>query len=164
MKINDLVQYQEKRWIVRHLGELEATLQDGEGKNLSIALDVPDLLVIANPPEDWPYLMVRDHPKGRFIASITRTVNRARTWLTKYVDWVPSDPARPGGAVFFNPDLDLKPAETLIINWAAAHATGITVPIHFGTVAQKVAQVVAEKPQPATVYDRLLEDRFEDDE
>ena len=165
MKLNDLVQYQDSRWIVRHMGDQEATLQDNQGKNVVVQVASPDCVVVANPPEEWPFLIVRDHPKGKRITAITRTVNKARVWLTPYVDWVPSEPTRPGGSIFFSPALGLLPAETLLINWAAAHATSVQVPTHFGTLADKAAKAaIADKPKDANIYDRLLEDRFGDDE
>ena len=170
MKLGDLVQYDNQSWLVcrcdARFTKL-ATLQNAQGLKVDIAIDLDvttrDCEVVANPSAEWPYLIVKDNPRGKFMVQLFRTVNRQRVPLSLYSEWVPSDPARPGGSIFLNPSLGVQPAETLIIEWASCRPTSVQVPVHFGTVDQKVVRASRKKPAEVTIYDRLLDDRFDEE-
>ena len=169
MKLWDLVEHQKRFWVVAHLdaNTQTATLRDPQGRTMEVPTGLDGSAgcrVIANPPEDWPFVMVRDNPKGKTIQQVYRVVRHNRVPLTMFVDWCPSDPARPGGALFLNPALGLLPAETVLIGWAAGAATSLQVPLDFLTVAERVASQTKKVPLELTGFDRLLEDRFGDDE
>lgn len=166
MKLGDLVEFEEQRWVVRRIDTAHATLLDAKGQTRDVAHD-SDLTggckVLANPATEWPCLTVRDNPKGMFLVGLARPQGRGHTALQQYVDWVPSDPARAGGTLFINPALGVQPAEVLLVQWKKGATTPLKVPVHFGTVGQRVARAERKKPAEVTVYDRLLDDRFDED-
>jgi hypothetical protein len=165
----DLVQHEGRAWLVRRSreNELSVTLQDAQGRNLEVTSDLDQTgvcQVVANPAAEWPFVVVRDNVKGKFMVRVSRTVGMSVVPLTMYVDWVPSDPARPGGPVFLNPALGVRPAETLLISWQNGSSTSLHIPVHFGTVGQRIERAARKKPPEVTVYDRLLDDRFDDED
>lgn len=167
MKLGDLVEFEDEPWIVRRISAAQATLLDAKGQTRDVAADL-DLTggckVWANPATEWPCLTVKDNPKGMFLTGLTRPNTRGPTVLQPYVDWVPSDPARAGGVIFLNPALEIRPAEVLLVQWKKGAVTPVKVPVHFGTVGQRVARAERKKPAEVTVYDRLLDDRFDDED
>ena len=173
MKLGDLVEFEGQRWVVRRVDTVQATLLDAKGQTRDVAHDL-DLTggckVLANPATEWPCLTVRDNPKGMFLVGLARpkwvssTRPSGHTALQQYVDWVPSDPARAGGTLFINPELHVQPAEVLLVQWKKGATTPLKVPVHFGTVSQRVARAERKKPAEVTVYDRLLDDRFDDED
>ena len=169
MKLWDLVEHQKRIWVVSHLDSHTqlATLRDPQGRTIEVPADLDGSAgcsVLANPPEDWPYVMVRDNPKGKSIEQVYRVVEHKRYPLTMFLHWCPSDPARAGGALFLSPDIGLLPAETILIGWAAGSTTAVKVPLDFSTVGERVARQAKKVPVELTVFDRLLEDRFGEDD
>lgn len=169
MKFGDLIRYENQSWLVRRYDDRftkQATLQDAQGKRVEIPIDLDatgGCEVVAHPATEWPFIIVRDNPKGKFMVQLIRTVNRQRVPLTLYADWVPSDPARPGGSIFLNPSLGIQPAETLVVEWASSRPTAVQVPVHFGTVGQRVERAARKAPAEVTAFDQLLADRFDED-
>lgn len=167
MKLGDLVDIEGQPWIVRRVDAAQAMLLDAKGQTMDVAHDL-DLTggckVVANPATEWPCLTVKDNPKGVFLVGLVRPQGRTRfTALRQYVDWVPSDPARAGGTIFLNPDLGVQPAEVLLVQWKKGATTPLKVPVHFGTIDQRRARMERKKPVEVTAYDRLLDDRFDED-
>ena len=163
MKLGDLVRWDGRYWIVRRYDPKRtrtSTLQDWEGRLQDVAFDSDEVEVIANPGTEWPFVMLKDNPKGVRIKTISRIVNHAPLPITRATDWVPSDPTRPGGALFLNPSLGLKTAETLLIEWEAGMSTSIRIPSGFATMFAKVARAEAARAKPveSTAYDALLRD------
>lgn len=130
---------------------------------MEVAEDDPACQVVAHPMTEWPYLVVRDNQRGRFIVGLTRVVRGRKTPLTLLADWVHNDPARPGGPLYLNGDLGIQTAEVLLVSWMNGPDTSVQVPVGFGTMGQKVARQTRKKVAPPTNYDRLLQDRFDED-
>lgn len=171
MKLGDIVHYQEKVWRVRDYDDSYvrlATLWDGQTGLLEIPHDLdatdPTCKVLGHPATEWPYAIVRDNTRGRFMVGLTRVVRGRKVPLTLLSEWLPNDPARPGGPVYLNPELGIKPAETLLVSWSNGPDTPLQIPVHFGTMSQKVARQTRKKLPPPTSYDRLLNDRFDEDD
>lgn len=165
MKLGDLVEFEGQAWIVRRVDDrstLRASLLAANGQVRDVAHDL-DLTggckVVANPATEWHCLTVKDNPKGIFLVGLTR----GGAVLRPYVDWLLSDPARAGGTIFVNPAAGVKPADVLLVHWKKGAITPLKVPVHFGTVGQRIARVERRKPAETTVYDRLLDDRFDDE-
>lgn len=164
MKLGDLVQYQDQPWVVRRCVPPTAILLDAGGHNIEIPCEDPACQVIANPSTEWPFLIVRDNPRGGVLKGLTRVVSvRSRVTLERFHEWVPSDPARSGGSIFINPTVRLFPAEVLLVHWSNGPDTSVKVPVHFATVTQRVARQQLKRPPEVTVFDHLLVDRFDED-
>ena len=170
MKLGDIVQYENQNWMVRRYDDREtrlAVIQNAQGQNVEIPHDLDsteDCRVVAHPQTDWPYVIVRESQRGKFITALTRVVRGRKVPLTLLVDWLPNDPARPGGPLYLNPQVGIQPAEVLLVSWSNGPDTSVQVPVHMGTVAQRVLRVERKKPQEVTNYDRLLQDRFDEDD
>lgn len=170
MKLGDLVSHEGRTWLVRSYDDRSlrlATLDDLAGRTLEVPHDLDateDCRVLDHPATSWPYLIVRDNPKGTFITGLARVVRGVRTPLTLLEEWCPNDPARPGGPIYVNPTVGVLPADILLVSWLRGSDTSVQVPVTFGTMAQKVARAERKKPTEVTVYDRLLQDRFEDND
>lgn len=170
MKLGDLVSYEDRVWLVRSYDDRSlrvAVLDDLAGRTQEVPHDLDaqesgGCRVLDHPATSWPYLIVRDNPKGTFITGLARVARGVRTPLTLLRDWCPNDPARPGGPVYVNPTVGVLPADLLLVSWLKGSDTSVQVPVTFGTMAQKVARAERKKPTEVTAYDRLLQDRFED--
>lgn len=173
MRVGHVLSFQGKLWVVRSMDAEQlrtAILEDGAGQRVEVPHDLDADLsacqVMSHPPTEWPYVLIRDNPRGRNIRGLTWLPagrNSSPTSLTRLADWYPSDPARAGGPVFLRPSLGVKSAELLLVEWALGAHTRVVIPVSFGTTAQKVARQVARKAAPPTTFDRLLDDRFEDE-
>jgi len=145
-----------------------ATLWDGKASVIEVPHDLdttdPTCKVLGHPATEWPYAIVKDSPKGRFMVGITRVVRGRKVPLTLLSEWLPNDPARPGGPVYLNPNLGIVPAETLLVSWSNGPDTPLQIPVTFGTMGEKVARQTRKKAAPPTGYDQLLRDRFDEDE
>lgn len=163
MKLSDVVRFENQIWLVRRYDPKRtrtAILIDWEGRLRSIRFDAPEVEVIANPTKEWPFITVRDNPKGVRITHITRIVNHLLVSLNRMIDWVPSDPVRPGGSIFLNPSLGFKPSDTLLLHWEKGSPTSVRIPSGFATMEVKVARADAakQKVEALTAYDKLLQD------
>lgn len=118
---------------------------------------------MGNPGRDWPYIMIRDNPRGKFMRQAFRIIRGQRVPLVLMVDWLPNDPARPGGPIYLNPELGIMSAEVLQIVWEQGGVTAHKVPVGFGTMQQRVTKAARKKAPEPTNYDRLLADRFDED-
>lgn len=170
MRLGDLVRHQDKVWLVRRYDDSQlrlATLQDAAGQTIEVPHDLdqtPECVVLANPFSEWPYLIVRENSRGRFMSGLSRVVRGVRVPFVMLTEWLPNDPARPGGPVYLNPEAGVRPADTLLVSWSNGPDTSVHVPVAFGTMAQKVARIARKKAPTPTNYDRLLQDRFGEDD
>lgn len=168
MKLGDLVRFEDQYWVVRRYDPKRtrtALLLDKDGRTREIPFDHP-VQVIVNPGEAWPFITVKDNPAGQRIEGIARAVDMEPVPLRLYEDWVPSDPARPGGPIFLNPAMGLRTAETLIVTWRRGRSSTVTVPAGLATVGARVARAEAARvrPEQETSYNALLMDALGDDE
>lgn len=171
MKQGDIVRHKDHLWFVRRYDDTHyrvATLQNSKGETLEVPHDAdageqPDCVVLGNPPAEWPYAIVKENPRGRFITGVTRIQRHMRVPLTMLVDWVPNDPVRSGGPMYFSPETGIQPAETLLISWSNGPETSLQIPVNFGSMGQRVSRA-NKKPAATTIYDRLLQDRFDGDD
>lgn len=168
MKLWDLVEHDNRIWVVhRYIDTKVAFLQSPDGQVTEVSFDADlhgNVRVIANPPSEWPYLMVRDNPRGRRITKVSRFRGIHRIDLLPFYEWSLSDPGRAGGALFLSPALRLQPSDTLLVSWAVGPDTSVKVPRQFGTIGSKVRHQEAKIQEPSTVYSRLLADTLEDED
>jgi len=164
MKLGDLVQYKGTHWIVRRHDPKRtrmATLVAASGQSEEVAHDSDakgQVVVIANPSTEWPFIVLKERPKfGKLVEIIRFRGMTVTAHLQLNVDWVPSDPLRSGGAVFFSPTLGLLVGETL----SALHEHGrasFTVPANFTTVRARVEKATPKPREPKSAYDHLLDE------
>lgn len=175
MRLGDIVSYGTGRWKVtkyfRDARVCELTNWAYETTEVPDDLDtIPNselsaLIVVASPVEDWPFAtaQLRSTSTGP-----VRFVSRAGNELVPLIDWVPGDLYRPGGTLFFNPQLGLRTGQVLV----AVHRDGTRSRVNlnraFGTAKRRkaVAKAGPRKPRgPRNRYDRILgADPFEDDD
>lgn len=155
MKTGDLVQFDGARCFLLRMDPQTrmAALVYPDGRKVEVpdTLDVDDpvrLQVVANPSSEWPMVAC---PTKRGAGPVIRvTVPPRNRELRQWVDWMPADPLRAGGTIFFNPALRLSGGDLLLATHRSGFVSRITVPLKFGTVAQRVAAVPAPRfePQP----------------
>jgi hypothetical protein len=168
VKLGDLVSHADAYWLVTRYDPKRtrtATLLSSSGTLLEIPHDEA-VTVIANPGQDWPFVAAPLKPTWGAISRIVRPTRAEAepVELTLYRDWLPSEPARAGGSIFFNPNLRLQIGDYLLAKHANGKDSSIVIPAHFGTVRQKQARAAAKPRQDRTAYSRLLDDdQFEDD-
>lgn len=166
MRPGDLLLKDGLHWIVRSVDRRSrlATILNEDLKVDWIPLDLdrkqPDACrVICNPAEQWPFVAISAKSVRGKLVSLSRSSLSGQTPLTPWHDWMSADPMRLGGGpVFLNPALNLRPSETLIATFENKSAVRVTVPLTFGTVAQRKARLEAKPKVEKTTFDRLLDD------
>lgn len=168
MKIGDVVFHRDARWkVLSHSTSFRTcVLMRFNGEKIEVPDDLDktqELKVLFNPADAWPFVAVSGRPKSGPLVSVLR--NAAA--LAPLTDWVPSDFVRPGGAVFFNPELRLRQGEVLV----GVHQDGARIRIAitgaFGTVRNRLRR--RDNPVkvkgPRTSHEQLLsgEDIFDED-
>lgn len=174
MRVGDLVEFEGVRWkVTAHRQDFRVcvlTNWQNERRELPDDHDtqptneLAPAIVFSHPPEDWPFVQVRCRLPS---AGPVREMFRNGEELRPLVDWVPGDLLRPGGPMFFNPDLNLRIGEVLTAKHQRGKLSRVSISRGFGTVARKRArqQRPQRQPGPQNVYDRLVgEDPFGDDE
>lgn len=171
MRVGDVVTYQGKRWAVTLLktGRL-CVLRTWEGEET----EVPDtyekdpesgLKVVAEPGK-WPFLTAPLRTKDGPLVRVTIVRNSRQRELGPLVDWAPSGMLRPGGPVYFSPELRLEQGEVLVATYRSGKMTRLTVNVGFASVKrrQQRARQANLPPVRRTVYDRLMadDDDYED--
>ncbi len=173
LKPGDLVDM-DGRWLVRQVlkrARVVRLLGIGPDGVLPSDLEIPadsddtgKCQVVANVIDSWPMIAAPTRRSAGPFRILHRPLGMTRqTPLLVLVDWVPADPLREGGPLFFNPSLKLRPGEVL----AATHKNGavsrINVPLSFGTIEKRVAVADAKRAPavPTDVYDTLGNDEFD---
>ncbi len=166
MKVGDVVAHAGQRWkVLTHNQDVRTCILVGfEGARLEVPDDLqpPDLEVLCNPADSWPFVPAPIRPRAGPVLKVVR----GQLGLAPFDEWVPSDFNRPGGSIFFNPKLRLRAGEVL----AAQHKDGtrsrINITHSFGTVQQRQARAL--KPRvvkgPLGALDQLLADDSLDDD
>ena len=162
MKIGDIVLYKNEHWMVRRCDPRRtktATLVATTGRTMVVPYETDAVLVLSNPSLEWPFVTIKERPNFGPLQSIVRLVGSVlapvEQALTMYLDWVPSDPIRCGGPVFFSPKLGLRPGDMLLAICAKGRMR-IIIPGNFQTVAKRVEQATPKPKQEMTAYDHLL--------
>jgi hypothetical protein len=161
MKLNDIVAYQGKVWKV-------SSFNRSFGTFILVSFDTTRLEVAANNPEvkylhfsgNWPFVSIPIKSKaGRIIE-----IRRNGEVIPPMMSWVPGDFFRCGGTTFFNPSLCLGIGEVLVAVHERGTLTRISIKKSFGSITQRQRRKKwAPKSRP-TIYDKLLQDPFGDDE
>ncbi len=167
METGDLIEHEGVRWMVQSRDALARTVKLSRG-TIGEAKEIGDddsaAKVVANPAKTWPFIPGTTKPKHGKITSILLSRGKKMFELEFLVDWVPSNFQRPGGPIFFRPELQLRNGEVLI----AVHADDVRIrmPVtrSFGTVSSRQAKALA-KQTPPSVFDHLMKDNdgFDDD-
>ena len=165
MRIGDIATHQGKCWLVAstkagHLCVLrawdgsEAEVPDGCEKDPESGLKV-----VAH-PSTWPFIAAPIRSKAGPIVRVTIVREGRQLELEPLVDWVPSSMQRPGGPIFFNPELRLQRGEVLVACYQSGKTTRLMVNASFATVKrrQQRIQQANQPPVRRTVYDRLMSD------
>jgi len=172
MELGDLVQYQDKRWLVTSYDRVARlmTLYSLDGSKIELPREfdrthTAELGVVANPPKQWPMLTAPfKSGAGPFVRLVVpgppgRDSERV---LEPWVDWVPSDFAREGGSFFVRPEVRLLPGMLLLATHRSGSLIRIVVPKTFGTVAHRVAvskaRAPAARPSEQNRFTRLFND------
>ncbi len=161
MNVGDLVEYKEVRYVVARLETVARVVQlrNFAQQKIEVADDDKEVRVIAQ-PSTWPFAVAPMRPTDRTIEKIFMTRAGVTSELTPLIEWVPSDRNRPGGPIFFNPNLGIKVGDTLI----AQHATGVRsrIPVTLEYGSAKTRQVRSTPTPSLSVYDRLITETDED--
>jgi len=169
MEVGDVVLYQGVRWrVLNHNRPFRLyTLTNWEGHQVEVPDDLDvhpgDELTVVAQPSGWPFATAPTKANaGRIVE-----VMRGGEPLVPLVDWVPSSLLRPGGALFFNPDLRLQLGEVLAAKYEKGRISSIRINRGFGTAARRKKRKNNpwKPPRPLTAYDRLMsdEDPYEDE-
>lgn len=171
MRIGDITTFQGKRWQVTgtkadHLCVLRAW--DGSETEVpdSFEKDPESGLVVVAHPTAWPFIAAPIRGKAGPIVKVTFVREGRPRELEPLVDWAPSSMQRPGGPVFFNPELRLQRGEVLVAAYQSGKMARLMVNASFASVKrrQERVQQANQPPVRRTVYDRLMsdDDMFED--
>jgi hypothetical protein len=173
MRLGDLIDWAGRRWVVRRIERSTRTaiLHDGERTSETVPDDLDkvkpeDCRVVCNPPDDWPFVAITQRPKLGRVVRIAKPqgANGETSDLVAFQDWVVADPAQPGGAIFFNPTLNLRLGDMLVAIYERGRAR-IQIPRDFLSTSEKVARSTVSSEAPRlSVYDRLRRNDFADDE
>lgn len=173
MKIGDIVAYWDKRWLVTTASEGHMyVLRTWSGEET----EVPRLydeqaasgLKIVARAGSWPFIAAPIRTKNGAITRVA-LLREGRQWeLTPLVHWAPSGMQRPGGPLFFSPDLHLQCGEVLIATYKSGKSARLLVNTSFANVQtrKRKAELAQQPPARRTIYDRLMddEDMFGDSE
>lgn len=167
MDVGDLIELESERWMVESRNPLSKTVKLSRGvlgESKEIAEDDASVKVVANPAKDWPFIPGNTKPRHGRIKAVLITRQKITYELEFLIDWVPSNFHRPGGPVFFRPELKLRIGEVLIAVHADDVRTRMAVTRSFATVAARQVRDAATR-LPPSIYDRLMSetDGFEDD-
>lgn len=164
MKRGDLVQIDERRWLVCQVTGTQALLVDTDGKFARALISLPRARVICNPTLDWPFVLVRSALSwGKLKVVGHPETNGTVTPLRPFEDWIWGEPLRTSGALYLNPRVGLKQFDSLTLQFEK-HVSGTQIPKGFGTLGQRVARTKAPPPdRRPTIYDRLLGGADEDE-
>ncbi len=174
MRLGDLIEYAGRRWIVRRheRGTRTAILHDGDRTTDTVPDDLNttkpnQCQVVANPPDDWPFVTLTQRPKFGRLLRVSRPTGSGGgvADLVLLQDWVVADPTQPGGAVFFNPALHLSLGDQLLAVYERGRAR-IQIPREFLSTSEKMTRAAAPPPEPPriSVYDRLRRNDFADND
>ncbi len=167
VKVADLVWYKDQHWVVSRFDPRRtktATLLATSGRVEEVRWDADvqgEVVVLAHPFTDWPFVTLKERPKFGPLRRVVRIKGPMSSPIEEdlaiYKDWVPSDPVRSGGPIFFSPALDLKAGEQLIVILERGRAR-LVVPSNFLTVANRVALSKPTEREAKTVFTHLLDD------
>lgn len=171
MKLGDLVRHLDRMWSVTHYDPRRtrtASLLAADGAAVEVPYDLDKtggLVVVANPADNWPFLTIPDRPKLGKLLSFWKSPSE----LQPIVDWVPAEWSRSGGAIFFNPAVQLRYGDMIVARYEKGSPVRVDIPRSFGTVRQKSVQVQTQKAEAElvkekTAFSKLLEDRQIGDE
>ena len=169
MKVGDLVEFEGVRWKVTVQRGRTCLLTNWQGETRELPEDhdrqptneLAPAIVLCHPPEDWPFVQVRCRLPH---AGPIRQMLRDGEPLQPMVDWIPGDFVRPGGPMFFNPELRLRIGEVLTAKHWRGELSRVNISRGYGTVAARRARHLrpTRPPGPENVYDRLVQDPFEE--
>lgn len=176
MRLGDLIEWGGRRWVVRRIERETRTAIIHDGDRTSDV--VPDDLektkpalcrVVCNPSDEWPFVAITQRPKFGRLLRVSRPVGASGDVLDLGLlqDWLVADPTQPGGALFFNPALNLHLGDQLLATYEHGRAR-IQIPREFLSTAEKIARAAAEaqpaEPRRISVYERLRRNAFADDD
>lgn len=162
MKLGDIVRYQDSTWIVRHYDPRRTrTAQllqaDGRAEEVPHDLEAPELIVVANPSENWPFIMVPERPRWGQVRTVNRVSLTGLVPLILLEDWVMADPLRPGGALFLRPDINLRIGDQLHVQFSNNFATMVAITPSFATVKDRKIRAAKKAEEVSlTGLERLL--------
>lgn len=160
MKVGDVVSHGGQRWKVLTQNRAVRTclLVGFDGARLEVPDDLqpPELEVLYNPAQDWPYVPAPIRPRAGPVVNVIR----GQVGLAPFQDWVPSDFMRPGGSIFFSPKLRLRAGEVLAAQHKDGSRSRLNITHSFGTIQQRQARIL--KPRavkgPMGALEQLLAD------
>lgn len=162
-----LVEYDGALWVVEQVDGTAKTLYLSQGQPgvlVEIVDDDPKAVLKGHPRSDWPFEVMQTEIRHGAIQKVLRTTKEGVVELQRLQDWVPSNFQRPGGPIFFNPQLRLRTGEVLLIQHASGHKKRLTITPSFGSLAKREARrkKAQQKSEPKTVYKRILKGPFDE--
>jgi len=167
MKVGDLVEWQERRWlaVVQDRQARLTTLLGEDGTRVGVPSRLDQGVnrvcrVIDNPSENWPTILHKTKRRLGKLLAVQRSerLGAAVNNLRPFYDWILSDPEREGGGpIFFSPALGLNSGEVLLALFEKG-TDKIVIPVSFGTTRERASRANEAAKEPLTIYDRLLDD------
>lgn len=161
MEVGDLVRYQDRTWRIYKRDRQVRTFQllHWDKTSAEVADNDPNLILVASPAKDWPFVALprRSETQGR-IELITRTLRGVVIDLFPNTDWVPSDPLRAGGSLFFHPGIGLRQGEVLSAKYENGLLVKVPITRGFGTIDERKTRQRSSRPKAPTVWGHLLDD------
>jgi hypothetical protein len=163
MQLGEIVEYQGRLWQVSipKTALQVHVLQSLSGEKLEVANDDPEVVVLAHPAEEWPFVVA----SLRRADGPLRHVRRNGQELTPLVQWTTLDILTPSSSVFFHPALQLKLGEVLVGVHRNGRSARISVTSKFGTERRRRLRAAKPRaPEVETAWERLLSrDMFGDE-
>jgi hypothetical protein len=168
VRLGDLIAWGGRLWIVRKLenGTRTAIIHDGRTSETipnDAEVQQPEACqVIANPPDDWPFVAIKQRPElGRLLRITQPSLMGDEATLTVFHDWAVVDLLQPT-AVFFNPALGLRHGNYLLACYEKGTCR-LQIPREFlSTQGRKARSKASEAAPRLTNYERLRLNPFAD--
>lgn len=168
MKVGDIIDYEGARWFVSRINR-EARVavlfgRDGLRREVPDTMDVDfdEFKVVANPASEWRLLVipVRSNAQGIESLRLLPDANRKTpVELQPWVDWIGSDPFRPGGSLLFRADGPVRSGDVLLVTFRNHSTARVNVPRTFGTLEERRSRAVpVTVPRESSRYDRIILD------
>jgi hypothetical protein len=116
---------------------------------------------LGNPNTEWPFVT----GVAKAVVGLRLIRHGKAMDLAVYEDWVPTDRLTTGGAIYFNPKINVRPLEVLTATHPDGSHSRVNIPLGFGTMKQRSQRAAVKPSEKQTAYDRLVSDHdmFDDD-
>ena len=157
MIVGDLLDWHDKRWLVRKIDpQTQTAYLESQDLETAYCFAEEKIRVICNPVLEWPVVTIPHKLQGRLL-KVERASFPQNVPLVRFVDWVKMDELQIGGSLFLSPALKLGYRDRLVAVYEKGRLP-IEIPRLYSPVAAKLPAPVAAPHGPPTLFDHLLDD------